>query len=33
MHSAIVKAVKTATPEQKCLPVIEIVSKAGCCCA
>ncbi len=31
MHAAIVKAVKTETPEKKGLPVIQPASKAGCC--
>ena len=31
MHGAIVKAVKTMTPEQKGLPVIQPAAKAGCC--
>jgi arsenite methyltransferase len=31
MHGAIVKAVKTGTPERKGLPVIQPASKAGCC--
>jgi SAM-dependent methyltransferase len=31
MHGAIVKAVKTTTPEAKGLPVIRPASKAGCC--
>ena len=31
MHGAIVKAVKTAGPEQKGLPVIEPAASAGCC--
>jgi ubiquinone/menaquinone biosynthesis C-methylase UbiE len=31
MHGAIVKAVKTATPEKKGLPVIQPAAKAGCC--
>jgi arsenite methyltransferase len=31
MHGAIVKAVKTATPEAKGLPVIQPAMRAGCC--
>ena len=31
MHGAIVKAVKTTTPESNGLPVIEPAAKAGCC--
>jgi len=31
MHGAIVKAVKTMTPEAKGLPVIQPAAKAGCC--
>jgi SAM-dependent methyltransferase len=31
MHGAIVKAVKTATPEAKGLPVIQPAASAGCC--
>jgi arsenite methyltransferase len=31
MHGAIVKAVKTAQPEQKGLPVIQAKAGAGCC--
>jgi len=31
MHGAIVKAVKTATPEAKGLPVIQPAATAGCC--
>jgi arsenite methyltransferase len=31
MHGAIVKAVKTATPEAKGLPVIQPAVRAGCC--
>jgi arsenite methyltransferase len=31
MHAAIVKAVKTATPEKKGLPVIQPAWTAGCC--
>ncbi|MGN6796944.1 MAG: arsenite methyltransferase [Gaiellaceae bacterium] len=31
MHGAIVKAVKTAKPEQKGLPVIRPATQAGCC--
>jgi SAM-dependent methyltransferase len=31
MHGAIVKAVKTPSPEQKGLPVIQPASSAGCC--
>jgi arsenite methyltransferase len=31
MHGAIIKAVKTTTPEQKGLPVIEPAASAGCC--
>ncbi len=31
MHGAIVKAVKTETPEAKGLPVIQPAAKAGCC--
>ena len=31
MHGAIVKAVKTTTPEEKGLPVIQPAAKAGCC--
>ncbi len=31
MHGAIVKAVKTTTPELKGLPVIQPAAKAGCC--
>ena len=31
MHGAIVKAVKTATPELKGLPVIQPAASAGCC--
>ena len=31
MHGAIVKAVKTSTPELKGLPVIEPAETAGCC--
>ena len=31
MHAAIVKAVKTGTPEKKGLPVIQPAAKAGCC--
>ena len=31
MHSAIVKAVKTDTPEKKGLPVIQPAAGAGCC--
>jgi arsenite methyltransferase len=31
MHGAIVKAVKTATPEAKGLPVIRPAAEAGCC--
>jgi arsenite methyltransferase len=31
MHGAIVKAVKTTTPEQRGLPLIEPAAKSGCC--
>jgi len=31
MHGAIVKAVKTATPKAKGLPVIEAAGRTGCC--
>jgi arsenite methyltransferase len=31
MHGAIVKAVKTDTPEAKGLPVVQPAAKAGCC--
>ena len=31
MHGAIVKAVKTRTPERKGLPVVEPAASAGCC--
>jgi arsenite methyltransferase len=31
MHGAIVKAVKTTTPESKGLPVIQPAAQAGCC--
>ena len=31
MHGAIVKAVKTARPERKGLPVIQPAASAGCC--
>jgi arsenite methyltransferase len=31
IHAAIVKAVKTVTPEKKGLPVIQPAAKAGCC--
>jgi arsenite methyltransferase len=31
MHGAIVKAVKTSTPEAKGLPVIQPAAKSGCC--
>jgi hypothetical protein len=31
MHGAIVKAVKTSTPEAKGLPVIQPAVRAGCC--
>jgi ubiquinone/menaquinone biosynthesis C-methylase UbiE len=31
MHAAIVKAVKTETPEKKGLPVIQPAANAGCC--
>ena len=31
MHGAIVKAVKTSTPERRGLPVIQPVESAGCC--
>jgi arsenite methyltransferase len=31
MHAAIVKAVKTKTPEKKGLPVIRPAARAGCC--
>jgi arsenite methyltransferase len=31
MHGAIVKAVKTTTPEEKGLPVIQPATRAGCC--
>jgi hypothetical protein len=31
MHGAIVKAVKSAQPEQKGLPVIQPAASAGCC--
>ncbi len=31
MHAAIIKAVKTETPEERGLPVIQPAAKAGCC--
>ncbi len=31
MHGAIVKALKTTTPERRGLPVIEAATRAGCC--
>ena len=31
MHGAIVKAVKTSTPELKGLPMIQPAETAGCC--
>jgi hypothetical protein len=31
MHGAIIKARKTATPEEKGLPVIQSAATAGCC--
>jgi hypothetical protein len=31
MHGAIVKAVKTTTPERKGLPVIQPAERGGCC--
>jgi hypothetical protein len=31
MHGAIVKAVKTQTPERKGLPIVQPAASAGCC--
>jgi SAM-dependent methyltransferase len=31
LHGAIVKAVKTSSPEQKGLPVVQAAARAGCC--